>query len=162
MILSVGQALRESHLRDSASLTTECVNGNVRWTSSFIPHAFPQLSHAWPGQLDSGTPNVGFLALGTTESKAPTLRGHSVPSDCNCSILPRSESLWSLSLSNYQICGYYLLSANPVQHPKRELQQQYPRPGSGRAERFHFGLHSSDILAKGPVLTSPRWDRLAG
>lgn len=47
-----------------------------------------------------------------------------------------------------------------MQHPKRELQQQYPRPGSGRAERFHFGLHSSDILAKGPVLTSPRWDRL--
>lgn len=103
----------------------------------------------------TGASKAGFRVLGTTGSQAPV-----VPSDGKNFILPRSESLWSLSISNYQICGYYFLSANPVQHPKRELQQQYTRPCSGIGERFHFGSHSSDILAEGPGLTSPRWDRL--
>lgn len=104
---------------------------------------------------------VGFLALGDHEKARPQ---HFVAhSSCPLRLqllLPFLKNLWSLGISNYHICGYYLLSTDPMQHPKWELQQHYTSPCSGTAEYFHFVLHSSDILAKGPMLTSLLWDRL--
>lgn len=133
----------------------ECGDGTGKWTGSFIPQACPRLSRAGQGRR-----RQAFGRWARQEARPPSFGPAFVPSDGKNFILPRSESLWSLSISNYQICGYYFLSANPVQHPKRELQQQYTRPCSGIGERFHFGSHSSDILAEGPGLTSPRWDGL--
>lgn len=55
--------------------------------------------------------------------------------------------------------GCYSLSAHPEQHPKWELQQQCTARAGGQ-RCVSFALHSSDIVGKGLVLTSPLRDRL--